>query len=303
MACSCNTTYGNTGTPGCENIMEVARKLIVVPLYSNTGVRNSIDLSATLNDAYFTGKINHVDPTQRWYPLPLIENVEDTKNDPIVESFNSGKSVIVQDGTRIFSAIMPKQAQQLIGKLKQFGCKEFGIFVGDKSGNLIGEISADGTKLYPSIIDQNTLDVRLVKSGDTTVQKIMLKFEFSELAKDEDLRIITPSEMDNVDILYLEGIIDVTGVVTGITTTTFNVDLSTIFGTAKTKIKPQGWIADNFVLHNETDNADVTVTVDETSAGVYDLTYAAQTAGDIMTLNSDKDGYELAELTITIPGS
>jgi hypothetical protein len=301
MACSCNISIENTGTAGCKNIMEVAKMPIFVSLFDKTGIRNGIAIADVLNEQYFTDLINEPDKLKRWYPLPLVENVEDVKADPIVEGLNSGKNIIVQEGTRMFTAVIIKESNTLIGKLKSFGCKEFGVYFIDNDGNLVGEISADGQTLYPIRVDNNTLDVRLIKSSDTTVQKIQVKFEFHQTSKDENLTMITADEMTSVNMLLLEGLLDVNADVIGSSATSLTVALTLDYGTFKNKIKALGWVAADFDLYNVTDDLPISIlTAPEVSDGVYNITFASQGAGDVVELTSNKDGYELKALQETI---
>ena len=62
--CVCESTLPNGSQPNCATIIGLQKKFIFVPLFDSTGARNSIDLSATLNAAYFTGKINQVDASR-----------------------------------------------------------------------------------------------------------------------------------------------------------------------------------------------------------------------------------------------
>jgi len=301
-ACQCNLGFENTGVPNCQPIAQVAKKLIVVPLYANDGTRNQIDLTATLDAAYFSALINNTDSTKRFYPLPLIDNVEDVRADSITETLNSGQEIFVQKGTRTFTGVLVRQSSVFYSKIDNLRCFEFGIFVVDKSGNIIGSIDADdATKLNPIQVDQNTWNPILVKTTDTTVQKVQINFAWSSVEEDGNLRIIEASEIDT-NALNLSGLLDVNSVISAISTTGFTNTMTLDYGSAVNKIAVEGWVASDFSLYNNTTAAAVVITsTTESSAGVYDFIIPAQTSADNLTLSGQKDGYEMPDVSFDIP--
>ncbi len=62
--CSCSFGLANTGWD-CDPVIGVPQKFLFMPYFDSTGTQNYIDLSATLNQAYFTGKVNEADTSQR----------------------------------------------------------------------------------------------------------------------------------------------------------------------------------------------------------------------------------------------
>jgi hypothetical protein len=137
----------------------------------------------------------------------------------------------------------------------------------------------------------------LIKTTDTTVQKIQLSFEFSRFAKDEDLRVIKSSD-SAINLLDLDGLIDLAATFDTITATGANAVVNYDRGEAA-KVEYTG--AETFyTLYNATGLAVVGLTSDvETSPGTYALVFSAQTAGDIMQLSIIKDGFELYKAEFT----
>jgi hypothetical protein len=298
--CDCSASYANTGLPDCKTLMAVAKRMILVPTYDSTGVRNKIAAGDVLNAAYFTALINQADKTKRWYPLPEIVNVEDSRSEPVMETLADGKKIFVNDGPRAFKALMIKQPAQFKAKLDQWRCLGVSAFFVDKEGNLIG--STDGTDFYPIIIDNDTLFANLIKTTDTTTQKIELSFEFGSTEDDGDLRIITETEA-GTNLLLLEGLLDVNmSAAASISTTTFKTTLTFDYGTFKTPDKLTGMVAADFALYNVTDSASVSIsTCVESPDGTYTFTYSAQTSGDVLRLTPSVNGFEFTPLLITIP--
>ena len=297
-ACDCNVSFGNTGIADCVSIGSVTYRLIGVPTYDSSGVRNFIDTTATLDSAYFTARINDTDSASRWYPLPPMKNVEDVRGEDLTEGFNDGSTSFIQEGSRTFMGIVIKKpSPELLGKMKSWRCANISVFAIDIDGNILGDGSEDG-KLYPFKVDSETWSAKYMKTTDTTVAKIQLDYTYSKDENDENIKMISAGET-SIDVRDLEGLQDVSGVVSGIVATGFTATLSGIYGTAVAKNSIKGLVLADFSLYNETTTSSISITsVTETSDGVYVFVYAAQTAADVMTLSLSKDGLEMTDISI-----
>lgn len=303
--CNCNVGLGNTGLPNCFPIADVAKRLILVPLFADDGTRNEYAITTTFNEAFFEARKNDTDTSKRWFPLPDIENIEDVRADAIVETFNSGKKVFIQDGDRNFSGVIPQGVPEYLGKLKSAGCVRFGMLVVDKSGNLIGNGNSHEGYLRPIEVEKGTWYVRYVKAQDQATSKIQIDFQWAIIEDDANLRMLTASNMNGYDIFDLTGLIDLYAEdATDISTTSAKVKIETSFGDIKTPEVFKGGVAADFQstdsaatsnLYNVTDDADVAVTVVEDPDGYYTFTFAAQSAGDTMRGIVVKDGFEMAD--------
>jgi hypothetical protein len=292
-ACNCDITLNNTGTPSCTPIMGVGVKPIMVPLTADDGTANVITISSyTGSQAEWDARTENLDRSKRYYPLPEFKNVEDVKGDTIFESFNDTSNLFVQEGTRTYTGILPNQAPTLLGNLKDAKCTKFGLFIIDDCGNLIGNISSDGLSLEPVPVDQNTWNPILIKSTDTTVQKIQLSFEFSRLTKDEDLRIIKSTDSE-IALLGLDGLVDLEASFATITATGAFATVTYDRGEAANVPFENVLVGEWTLFNKDTALAVVPSSANETPAGVYEFVYTAQTAGDIMQLSLIKDGFEL----------
>lgn len=232
-ACKCNVGLGNTGIPGCVPIQSVTSSLIMVPIKANDGTFNRIDLTAL---PVWSTLVNETDASKRWFPLPAFENVEQPKADSQFEEAASGKMAFLRQGKRSFTGELWEgdSSPQFLGKLEDARCVEFGIFVVDTDGNLIGSDKGDGF-LYPIPIDNASWDPKWAPTTDATVQKIMLSFDWNRLFKEKTIAMIT-SEEANQDFTELEGLLDVlfTNVVGGALQTTLTAKFC--YGTAVNKL-------------------------------------------------------------------
>jgi len=296
--CNCNVGLGNTGRPGCVPIQSVTSKLIMVPLRANDGTLNGIDLNAILPT--WNDLVNEVDASKRWFPLPLFENVEMPKADSQFEEANSGRMAFLREGKRSFSGELwgEDSTPTLLGKIKAGRCVAFGVFIVDVTGNLVG--SKVGDYLYPVPVDEQSWDPRFMFSTDSTVQKIMLGFDFDRLFDDSTMYMITSQEA-GIDFNSLNGLIDVnlfnvTPMVTGQVTLTATFD----YGTALNPILLQGitsttnWSAYDVTNQVVFGNPSA---VSEVTPGTYIL-LDAYVPGDVYTISVVKDGF-IGSVTVT----
>ena len=296
--CNCNAGLGNTGRPGCVPIQSVTSKLIMVPLRANDGTLNGIDLNATLPT--WSSLVNEADASKRWFPLPTFENVEMPKADSQFEEANSGRMAFLREGKRSFSGELwgEDSTPTLLGKMKAGRCVEFGVYVVDVTGNLVG--SKVGGYLYPIPVDEQSWDPRFMFSTDSTVQKIMLGFDFDRLFDDSTMYMITASEA-GLDFNSLSGLIDV-NLVEVLPAVAGQVTLEATFdyGTALNPILLQGVTAlVNWDIYDVTNAVAFgnPSAVSEGPAGTYTL-LASFVSGDVYTISVAKDGFN-GSVTIT----
>ena len=302
VICNCNAGLGNTGRPGCFPLASVAKKLILVSMKKSDGTANFVDTTAAPYDqAFFDALINHADPTQRWYPTPELKNIVNERGDPITQSFEDGTSVKIQNGPRTFQSLAVGMTPEFLDKISANGCVDLGAYTIDKSRNLIGN-GRDAGKLFPIRIDKNTWDTRLIDATDTTIQSVAINFEFSQIERDEDIRMITANNYAaGVDILELEGLLDVNVTYSAITDVSFTATLKTCYGDHVNPIGVEGLIQTDFSIDEISPTpANVPIlTFTEVGDGVYDFTYAMQTSADVLRLTPTKEGFDFAAVAAT----
>lgn len=290
--CICNVGLSNTGRPNCVPIFGITSSLILVPIYANDGTKNGIDLSTALPT--WSNLINEADASKRWFPLPEFENVELPKADSQFEEANSGRMVFLRQGKRSFAGELwaEDSTPTLLGKLQVSRCVDFGVYVVDVNGNLIG--SEVGGYLYPIPVDNQSFDPKFAFATDSTTQKIMLGFDFDRLFDESTMYMITVEEA-GLDFTTLEGLKDVNliGLASTTTVATFSAKLD--YGTALAKIKYVGadQLAD-WSITNVTDNDTFAPdSVTENPDGTYSLNFATNpaTSGDVIKVSVSKTGF------------
>lgn len=278
----------NTGRPNCLPLQSVTSKLILVPLQDNAGAYNRIDL-ATL--PVWDNLINDTDPSQRWYPLPTFENVELPKADTIFEEANSGRMAYLRQGKRSFAGELwaYDSTPQFLGKLSSGRCVEFGIYVVDINGSLIG--SKVGNYLYPIPVDNQSWNPTLMFATDSTIQKIMLAFDWNRFFDESTLWMITSDEASQ-NFNDLKGLLDVNLInpvqVAGVS---IQVDATFDYGTAVNPLKFKGAVLADFDLYDNTNATSFAITaVSEPTDGTY-IVLASFVTGDSYTLSVTKSGF------------
>lgn len=298
QSCDCNAGLSNTGIPSCVPVQGITSSLIVVPLTANDGSKNGIDLTASI--PVWADYVNDADASKRWFPLPKFENVELPKADSLFEEANSGRKAYLRQGVRSFAGELwqDDSTPTFLGKLAKSRCVQFGIYIIDVFGNLIG--SKVGNTLCPIPVDNDSWDPKFMFATDSTVQKIMLGFDFYRLFDESTMKMITPEE-SGIDFNTLEGLLDVNLSVSSAGTTSLAVSANLDYGTAYDPIKYKGATSpSDWLLENLDAGTPITISsVTEPSDGNYVLTYGGIAVGVNLKLSVAKTGYEGEVTTIT----
>jgi hypothetical protein len=299
-SCDCNAGLSNTGVPNCVPVQGITSSLILVPLTANDGTKNGIDLSASIPT--WSDYVNEADASKRWFPLPKFENVELPKADSLFEEANSGRKAYLRQGVRSFAGELwqDDSTPTFLGKLQASRCVQFGIYIVDVEGDLIGS-EVNGI-LYPIPVDNDSWDPKFMFATDATVQKIMLGFDFYRLFDESTMKMITAEE-SGIDFNSLEGLLDVELTVASATTTAITVSANLDYGTAYNPILYKGATASSDWLLENVD-AGATVTIDAVTEGpdgtyIVDYTSAGLASGVNLKLSVAKTGFEGSVNTVT----
>ena len=308
--CSCTDGIINFGQPVCVDSFDRVARIVFVNYADNTGAVNSIKTAdftgGVLNPAFFAGKLNNTNKTQKWYLTETINMVEPVREDNVTQDID-GILYNVSQGVKTFSGqfnggvASPKYS----GVLKSLGCQQMGYFYFDVQGNIVGSYNDVTGELDPIKIQRNTFQVKYIEPTKTTVQGIQLKFMIGELEDDADLNYVPASDI-TADLEALRSMIDVTiGAATGISTTGFTFTLSYAYGTAFAGQPLTGAVAADFTLAEltPTPGAIVITSVTESSTvpGTYTLVMPAATSLDTQSFDFTKTGFEADAITVAIP--
>jgi len=270
-------------------MQDAAKRLILVSLQQADGTLNEIDLAtAALDQAEINALINNADELARWFPIGDILNVEESRGESVVEEFNDGSKVKIEDGVKTFTGIFAKATPDFLRKIKEWGCVKPGAFVVDKQGNLIGDRTSSDGKLRPIPINANTWDPKYIPATDTTVPKIQLDFEWRRDFSDTALGMLLNSDFaSGVDLLDEDGLIDLFGTIltspapiaTGLT-----IDIFTDYGSAKGRKAVSGLdlVTDFDVVASTSGVTAIATSVeDATIKGRYAITFTSLSLEDV----------------------
>jgi hypothetical protein len=310
--CSCGVSLLNTGRPNCIPIFGVTKQLVLVPMIADDGTENSIDPTTTLNSAYFTALINQADDSKRWYPTGAMKNVSGERADPITESFEDGSKIFIRQGVRNFSGLLLKGGPVLLNQLNSNRCSTFGVYMIDSDGSIYGKVKNSDGLLFPIEVQAASFNGKLVFTTDTTVEKIMLGFEWGVDERDEDLRMIQATSITGINLSTASGLIDAYCEVVSCSQTSMELRVFNQYGNMVTGSPIEGLLVADFVssvtataskIRNTTDSADVTitsVTESTTTPGTYTLAYASQTVADVLQPLVKKNGLDGATMIGTV---
>jgi hypothetical protein len=294
--CECGSGLNNLGVSSCPSIMKTIKKHIFVSLYNSNGERNSIkltdfDANGILPDTYVAGRLHTLDGSERWYPTPgVYENVESTRTDTTTEEFQSGLTVRIQNGVQTFMGSLIQVEESLASRILSNGCSDFGVYEIDKDGSLRGEMSADGEELYPIKINKGSLDSYSVPEVEgTSVQRVMVTFQFDGTVSEIDLKKIANSQIEP-NMLQIASMIDgVLDLTDGQTSTASNlfVDFDVKFGgTFGSPIPIQGQtdVASWSLIDSSLSSVTIS-SVTEGNKGEYDFSITGVTAPETLKLS------------------
>jgi hypothetical protein len=288
--CACNGSILNTGVPNKQRVVASGVILVAVPMKADDGTFNQIANDAVIDQAYIDALINNDDESKRWYPIGEFKNQEDVRGDVVTESFNDGSSVITQQGVRTYTGWLINYAPAFIKALDSFKCVDFGVFVIDSCGAITGSLSVDGTKLNPIRVNNNHWNPQLIKATPTVSEKVQLMFEFSQLEKDKNLRVISETEI-TADLLNIEGLLPLKATISSESATGFVAALTVdydLFLAASQDIVP-AWTDADFALFNKTQNSSISITsVTEAPEGTYTFVIPSQSSADVLELTNVK---------------
>lgn len=314
-ACSCSDGIPNSGF-ACGPLMKRAYKFVFLQTYDSTNAKNKILFSDTLNQAYFTALINQEDASKRWFPTPALTNPGTARAEAKYFESDSGSKYFLQQGTRSAEAMIIEGAYpQIQGQLEALRCvSELSMYVITESGQLIGKLSDDELSLEPFKLSPQSLTPIFNPLTASEPQHIKLSFDYDISEADSKIRMFDCNEVGGADLLALRGLLDLNIAVSSQTQEGFVLTISTDFGTMKNPVMVTGLTAESFrsfdsgeagfvFVDNGSSEADVEITVEETSDGVYAVAYDAEQEFGNAAFEVAATGYAVTYKDALIPVS
>ena len=285
-------TLSNSQGDACPSILDIAKRIIIVPEVDGSGAKNELANVAAVTKSALQAKFDAASKDDRYFPLSILENVEDVRAEPTFFEFNSGRKAKIKEGTRTFTGFIPFQGPEYLGKLEEWACSKFGVYVIDKSGNFVYATDASTkVKVLPIMVDQESFSAELVKKTDAEPVMVKITFDFRETEKDSLIRAIDADDLDfdGLSSADVYGLYDAKHVVSSVSTTGFTSTITeNIYGFAIDGLEQA-----DFSIYNVTTSSSVAISgFAESADGVYEFTFSAQTAADNLRLSLSKAGYD-----------
>lgn len=293
----------NTGIEPCSYIPKAPAAVVFVKIKADDGTLNSLTVGSTLDQTDWNALINQANPSKRFYPMG-----SGTSADKFVQTVTEPTSVEGDFGALYYPVDMVKTNMEframnapenyVADLAKALKCGIWGAYLVDYNGKLYGQISDDGTKLYPKEIQKGTLIGLYTPPSISDVGFGLFKWTWSVSNLATNARIMTNI---TANIIGTEGLISVNGEIGTITSTTVRIKLIVKSNVAE-GIPFEGLVTADFDILKVSDNTAITVSnAEEVAEGDYLVTCTSSTglAAYIVVTKSGYDFSSVSDLTFT----
>ena len=318
--CGCGGTGANANTGKLSGALTFkdTRALLLMYRVADDGTENKIAESDFVNgvlpQTFVDGKLNASDPSKRWYLVKRIDEWSNDIADPNTEQLGDGNSRITSLGNRVINAMLYNPQESYTKNLDKLSCRSLAYYAVDSCGTLGGEWIEGSTDFSPIPIADETFYARAIYANQAQKGKVMIQFENDRSFSDTDFDIIPDGVIGSGNDYIIKSAISLTNMnvaISTITTTGFRATLTAEAGNFNKSIKGSGWVASDFALYNNTNDAVVVITSateTATGTGVYDFVIPVQTSVDSLTLSGAVTGavltkapFELVATSFDIP--
>lgn len=218
--------------------------MMLMAATGSNGLPNTIDVSSPTLGADLQAKLNAVDPRDRIYITPKLHNVTKVRTETQYEETASGikfKLDGVGDITTLTAELWDKDsAFQIQRELKKAGCTDMVAFDVDIAGCIWGILDdKNSSDLRGYKVAPGTVDSFGVESTDTTVQKVILSWDYDKDECMENSYAITSEEL-GYKASTLTPLMSAEVVATEPVDGTVNIVVRTCFGTAANRVPVVG---------------------------------------------------------------
>ena len=303
MGC-CTDYYKTISAINCRTLMAVEKFEIWIPEFDSSGVANKISIADAKLLASWVAKINASGSSNKFYPLPFMDNIVDERADDVFESLDSGANINVKQGDRDFLGFFIQEPNCILSEVEAWqSAGTWGKYVIDKDGNILYRYcSTDPLNMFPIMVDDKSLSAQLVKPTYSTSMKHKVAYRYRQTERDGDIRVLPAKDLDfdPLTSATFKGLVNVMASYSSITVTGFTATLIDCFNCPIT-----GLVAGDFSITDSTGASVVITSVTETgSTGVYAFVIPTQTSAEVLTLIGSKTGLNFQAVeakTILIP--
>lgn len=220
----CNEQLSNLGNQDCFTKIGTIRRIIFVPTYKADGTVNEFANEAAVTKSALQAKFDAVDIQDRFFPTCELQNVEQSTEDPKVETDDYGFDFFIRHGVKSFKCMMWGVFYNYLRRMSKLNyVNNMSCFPIDNKGNLIyKKDSATGVKVQP--IPLRSIYIGEVDAKADGVFKGALSFKYDLEGDDKyliDYIDRANLNFDGLSTVDVYSLYDVTLTVTNPTTTTF----------------------------------------------------------------------------------
>lgn len=287
ISCTCGSGVNGFGLIDCFGKPSRVVGLGFQQLKSG-GVDNYLQIPVAQAD--WEGSLWDKDGSLRISVLNDIKEYASERDDAITETIDD-IDYYLKDGKKMISFSVIGAPYKLKDFVDGLQCGRNGFYGISESNQLLGKRNDDNrARINPIPIQKGTLYSKMIDATNSTFSKMMVTFQVDERFNDADF-VYAPASEVTADLFYTEPMIQCNASATVDTSTTISVTLT---WAASGVVSANGLekvtdfdTASFFAIYNNTTAASVTVaSIDETTPGTYELTFAAQTAGDDFTVSA-----------------
>lgn len=189
---SCGTLLrGNTGIPNCYLDLKLFTGMILTPVgFILTKTQINSQLLATLQAATLAAR------TSRIYPILKLEDVTDSTEQPVYQTYGSGRKVLVREGKYSFEASYVDGGLCLSNQLRNFNASKWGAFFVDSNAIIAGTKVGDDVMAIPLNLFYNQ---PFTIATTSTAALYKLNVELDPKYLNEEIGFID-TKLDNFDI-------------------------------------------------------------------------------------------------------
>ena len=285
QVCFCGKEKVNTGILDCDYEFKDVKGIYFQKKVNESGVINSIPLTAMVTNAVIDDLINHEDTSIRLYPMLNIKNITIEVTAPTPQTYDDGTKSFALNSHPAVSisfialGVSPKMADQYN---KFFQCGNYTAYLVDSQGAIKGLYQDNTLRGIPLEKSSFLATPQYASKSGNTKGDATITIDLSNTYNIQDEAILVEHE---ADILEKEGLISVS--VTKVSNTTTTLVLKYIIDSnVAGGILEQGLVP-TFVVNQESTGAVISgVAVVEVSEGTYQLTFATAPTGFIVVSNT-----------------
>ena len=289
VACKCDEGISSLFVGGCNGLVDITARAIFLERFTSTGTRNFLDVSAVpVPASVFTAAFKNVDATKRFHITPELMNPTWVPNEDNLQTFDGGQIAKLSDGTTTLTFMVINVSPQEAANYKKLECGKNDVMLVTESGQLIGYASPediDAGRLYGLPV-QNITVLATPSKTNASVSNVMITLTLSKTLNLAHIVTVASADM-LVDLLTVAEPKNAVLTATTPTTTLVVVNVASEYYGINGALPIEGLGIADFKLTELPSTAVTALTVTETAAGTYSITYAALSSADVLRIELD----------------